>query len=57
MEPTLDQVRQGLADIHDEPLALPTDALDRRSRLKDRQQEQLRKLSHTTVWGEFSIAS
>jgi hypothetical protein len=48
MEPTLDQVRQELADIHDELLALPTDAFDRRSRLKDRQQE-LRQLSHKIV--------
>lgn len=51
MEPTLDQVRQELADIHDELLALPTDAFDRRSRLKDRQNE-LRQLSHKMVDGQ-----
>ncbi len=48
MEPTLDQVRQELADIHDELLELPADAYDRRSRLKDRQNE-LRQLSHRMV--------
>ena len=51
MEPTLDQVREELADIHDELLALPTDAFDRRSRLKDRQNE-LRQLSHKMVDGQ-----
>ncbi|MFV1961817.1 MAG: hypothetical protein ACC658_08275 [Acidimicrobiia bacterium] len=51
MEPTLDQVRQELADIHDELLALPSDAFDRRSRLKDRQNE-LRQLSHRMVDGQ-----
>jgi cytochrome c556 len=51
MEPTLDQVRQELADIHDELLALATDAFDRRSRLKDRQNE-LRQLSHKMVDGQ-----
>ncbi|MEE8376707.1 MAG: hypothetical protein V3S26_10350 [Acidimicrobiia bacterium] len=51
MEPNLDQVRQELADIHDELLALPTDAFDRRSRLKDRQNE-LRQLSHRMVDGQ-----
>jgi cytochrome c556 len=51
MEPTLDQVRQELADIHDELLALPSDAFDRRSRLKDRQNE-LRQLSHQMVDGQ-----
>lgn len=50
MEPTLDQVRQELADIHDELLALPSDAYDQRSRLKDRQNE-LRQLSHHLVDG------
>ena len=48
MEPTLDQVRQELADIHDELLALPADDFDRRSRLKDRQNE-LRQLSHQMI--------
>ncbi len=51
MEPTLDQVRQELADIHDELLALPTDAFDRRSLLKDRQNE-LRQLSYQMVEGQ-----
>jgi len=50
MEPTLDQVRQELADIHDQLLALPTDDFDQRSRLKDRQNE-LRQLSHHLVDG------
>jgi len=50
MEPTLDQVRQELADIHDQLLELPTDAFDQRSRLKDRQNE-LRQLSHQIVDG------
>ena len=48
MEPTLDQVRQELADIHDELLALPTNDFDQRSRLKDRQNE-LRQLSHQMI--------
>ena len=51
MEPTLDQVRQELADIHDQLLALPTEAFDERSRLKDRQNE-LRQLSHQLVDGQ-----
>lgn len=51
MEPTLDQVRQELADIHDQLLALHTDAFDQRSRLKDRQNE-LRQLSHQLVEGQ-----
>lgn len=51
MEPTLDQVRQELADIHDELIALPADAFDRRSELKDRQNE-LRQLSAKLVEGE-----
>ena len=51
MEPTLDQVRHELAEIHDELLALPTDAYDRRSHLKDRQNE-LRQLSAQLVEGE-----
>jgi len=51
MEQTLDQVRQQLADIHDELLELPTDAYDQRSRLKDRQNE-LRQLSHQMVDGK-----
>lgn len=44
-------MREELADIHDELLALPTDAYDRRSRLKDRQNE-LRQLSHKMVDGQ-----
>lgn len=51
MEPTLDQVRQELADIHDELLALPKDDFGRRSELKDRQNE-LRQLSHQLVDGQ-----
>lgn len=51
MEPNLDQVRQELADIHDELLALPPDAYDRRTQLQQRQRE-LRQLSHELVDGE-----
>ena len=51
MDMTLDQVRQELADIHDELLALPHDAFDRRSQLHDRQNE-LRQLSSQLVEGE-----
>ena len=51
MEPTLDQVRQELADIHEELLALPADAFGRRSELRDRQHE-LRQLSAKLVEGE-----
>lgn len=50
MDLTLDQVRQQLAGIHDELLALPPDAFDRRSELKDRQNE-LRQLSHELAAG------
>lgn len=50
MEPTLDQVREELAAIHDDLLALPVNDFDRRSALKDRQQE-LRKLSHEMAEG------
>jgi cytochrome c556 len=48
MEPTLDQVRNELVDIHDEFLALPKDDYERRVVLKDRQHE-LRALSHEMV--------
>ena len=48
MEQTLDQIRQELADIHDELLALPKDDFGRRSDLKDRQHE-LRQRSHQLV--------
>lgn len=51
MEPNLDSVRQELADIHDELLALPTDAFDRRAQLKERQNE-LRQLSHELIEGQ-----
>jgi len=44
MDMTLDEVRHELAVIHDELLALPTDAFGRRSELRDRQHE-LRQLS------------
>ena len=50
MEPTLDQVREELAAIHDELLTLPVDDYNRRSALKDRQQE-LRQLSHEMAEG------
>ena len=51
MEPKLDQIRQELTDIHDELLALPPDAYDRRTELQNRQRE-LRQLSHELVEGE-----
>jgi uncharacterized protein YhaN len=50
MEPTLDQVREELAAIHDELLSLPATDFSRRSALKERQQE-LRKLSHELAEG------
>ncbi len=50
MEPTLDQVREELAAIHDRLLALPVDDFGGRSALKDRQQE-LRQLSHEMAKG------
>jgi hypothetical protein len=50
MEPTLDEVREELAAIHDELLALPADDFSSRSALKERQQE-LRKLSHELAEG------
>ena len=50
MKPTLDQVRQELADIHDELLELPADDFDRRAELKSRQNE-LRQLSGRLVDG------
>lgn len=51
MESDLDRVRNELSEIHEQLLALPTDAFDERSRLKDRQNE-LRKLSHELIEGE-----
>ncbi|MEX1037319.1 MAG: hypothetical protein WDZ96_00520 [Acidimicrobiia bacterium] len=50
MEPTLDEVREELAAIHDELLSLPANDFARRSALKERQQE-LRKLSHELAEG------
>ncbi len=50
MEPTLDQVREELAGIHDELIELPTDAFGRRAELKSRQNE-LRQLSHQLAEG------
>jgi hypothetical protein len=50
MEPTLDQVREELAAIHDELLSLPATDFSNRSALKERQQE-LRKLSHELAEG------
>lgn len=50
MEPTLDQVRDELAAIHDELLDLPADDFNRRAELKDRQNE-LRQLSHSLADG------
>lgn len=45
MEPTLDDVRSELADIHDRLLALPAEDFAARATLKDRQNE-LRQLSY-----------
>ncbi|CAN5863128.1 hypothetical protein BH23ACT4_BH23ACT4_10290 [soil metagenome] len=50
MEPTLDQVREELASIHDQLLELPADDFGGRSALKERQQE-LRQLSHRLADG------
>lgn len=50
MEPTLDQVREELAHIHDELLQLPEDDFDRRAQLKSRQNE-LRQISAELVDG------
>lgn len=51
MEPTLDQVRQELADIHDSLLSTAPDDLTTRSQLEDRQNE-LRQLSSKHIEGE-----
>lgn len=51
MEQNLDQVRTELAEIHDQLLELPADAYDKRSELKDRQNE-LRQLSRKLIEGE-----
>lgn len=50
MEPTLDQVRQELAEIHEQLLLLPADDFSRRSDLRERQNE-LRQLSHKLAEG------
>lgn len=50
MEPTLDEVRDELAAIHDELLDLPANDFDRRAQLKDRQ-NQLRQKSHQLADG------
>ena len=51
MEPTLDQVRDELTEIHDKLLELPPDAFDERARLRDRQ-NTLRQLSHRLIDGQ-----
>lgn len=51
MEPSLDEVRSELADIHDQLLALPPDDFAGRSALKERQNE-LRQLSHALLEGQ-----
>lgn len=48
MEPTLDQVRHELTEIHEELLTLPSDDFSRRADLKERQNE-LRQLSHRLI--------
>lgn len=51
MQPSLDKVRRELAEIHDQLLALPPDDFERRTVLKDRQNE-LRQLSYALLEGE-----
>lgn len=51
MEPSLDDVRTELADIHDQLLALPADDYAERSALKERQ-NALRQLSHELLEGQ-----
>ena len=51
MESNLDQVRQELADIHEQLINLPTDAFAQRSELRDRQHE-LRQISARLVEAE-----
>ena len=51
MEPTLDQVRQELAEIHDRLLALPADEFAERAQLRSRQNE-LRAMSRQMVEGQ-----
>ncbi|HSM44467.1 MAG TPA: hypothetical protein VK969_05565 [Acidimicrobiia bacterium] len=51
MEPTLDNVRRELADIHEELMGLPTDDFAARSALRERQNE-LRRLSHEMIEGK-----
>jgi flagellar basal body-associated protein FliL len=50
-EPALEQVRQELTDIYEEMLSLPVDDYERRSALKDRQQE-LRQISRQLIAGQ-----
>jgi flagellar basal body-associated protein FliL len=50
-EPALEQVRQELADIYEEMLSLPVDDYERRSALKDRQNE-LRQISRQLIAGQ-----
>lgn len=51
MQPSLDDVRRELAEIHDRLLALPVDDYEQRTGLKDRQNE-LRQLSFELLEGE-----
>ena len=51
MEPTLDQARLELAEIHEQLLSLPADDFSRRSDPKERQ-NALRQLSHELVEGQ-----
>lgn len=51
METDLDGVRTEPSEIHERPLALPAEAFDERSKLKDRQ-NGLGKLSHELIEGE-----
>jgi hypothetical protein len=50
-QPTLDQVRQELTDVYEELLTLPPDAFERRTELRERQNE-LRQLSHQLIEGQ-----
>lgn len=50
MEPTLDEVRQELAEIYEQLLDLPKDDFERRAQLRSRQHE-LRQKSHELADG------
>ena len=51
MEPTLEDVRRELTDIHEELMTIPHDDFERRAELRDRQHE-LRQLSAKLIEGQ-----